>query len=84
MHRPAAGDHGRAGPWTGPGHDRPPSVADSTQRESARVSDPRPVVVEGYDDHLMEPFVTRDGKFLLFNNSNEPPEKTSSLRQAGQ
>jgi len=38
--------------------------------------DPRPVAVEGYDDHLMEPFVTRDGKFLLFNNSNDPPEKT--------
>ena len=24
----------------------------------------------------MEPFVTKDGRFLIFNNRNEPPERT--------
>lgn len=38
--------------------------------------DPQPVTVWGYDDQIMEPFLTRDGKFLLFNNSNDPREKT--------
>jgi hypothetical protein len=35
-----------------------------------------PVVVRGYDGDLMEPFVTRDGRYLIFNNNNTPPELT--------
>ncbi len=31
---------------------------------------PRPVVIRGYAGSAMEPFVTPDGKYLLFNNSN--------------
>ncbi|MDH3256483.1 MAG: hypothetical protein OEM27_02600, partial [Nitrospinota bacterium] len=33
-------------------------------------SDPQPVTVQGYDASLgiMEPFITRDGQYLLFNN----------------
>lgn len=31
---------------------------------------PQPTVIDGYDDHCMEPQVTGDGKYLLFNNSN--------------
>jgi hypothetical protein len=27
--------------------------------------------------HLMEPFLTRDGKYLFFNNLNSPPEDTN-------
>ncbi len=34
--------------------------------------DERPVQVVGYDDHLMEPFLSRDGATLFFNNRNEP------------
>jgi hypothetical protein len=34
------------------------------------------VVIRGYDDHVMEPFVSRDGGVLLFNNRNSPPERT--------
>jgi len=37
---------------------------------------PEPVHIEGYDDHAMEPFLTRDGRILLFNNRNDPKENT--------
>lgn len=30
-----------------------------------------PVAVMGYSDHVMEPFLSRDGSQLFFNNSNE-------------
>ena len=33
---------------------------------------PKRVVVSGYSDDAMEPFVTRDGRYLLFNNLNQP------------
>jgi hypothetical protein len=32
-----------------------------------------PVTLTGYSDHVMEPFISRDGRFLLFNNSNDAP-----------
>lgn len=35
------------------------------------------VNVIGYTDHLMEPFLSRDGKILLFNNSNDPSVNTN-------
>ena len=34
------------------------------------------VMILGYDDHAMEPFITRDGRYLLFNNLNQPPVNT--------
>lgn len=34
------------------------------------------VEVVGYSDHAMEPCITPDGKFLFFNNSNEPSANT--------
>lgn len=34
------------------------------------------VAITGYDDHAMEPFITRDGQYLLFNNRNDPSELT--------
>lgn len=37
---------------------------------------PRRVLIAGYDDHAMEPFVTRDGRYLLFNNLNQKPANT--------
>ncbi|MFO7754838.1 MAG: hypothetical protein R6V34_02535 [Bacteroidales bacterium] len=34
------------------------------------------VDVSGYDDHIMEPFLSRDGKLLFFNNLNQPHVNT--------
>ncbi len=36
-----------------------------------------PVTVVGYAADVMEPFVTRDGQWLLFNNSNAPDTNTN-------
>lgn len=37
---------------------------------------PFAVTITGYDDHAMEPFLTRDGQHLLFNNRNAPADST--------
>jgi hypothetical protein len=37
---------------------------------------PEPITIEGYEDDCMEPFITPDGSYLFFNNSNE--EKVST------
>jgi hypothetical protein len=42
----------------------------------AGFSHPERVTIVGYTGDAMEPFVTRDGRYLLFNNRNFPPEKT--------
>ena len=36
----------------------------------------RSVVIQGYDGDAMEPFLTRDGSVLFFNNSNAPSAQT--------
>jgi hypothetical protein len=38
---------------------------------------PERVTIRGYDDHAMEPFITRDGRFLFFNNLNDPAVNTN-------
>jgi hypothetical protein len=38
---------------------------------------PEDVTIRGYNGDLMEPFLTRDGLYLLFNNRNEAPENTN-------
>lgn len=47
--------------------------------EEARISfgPPQAVTLEGYQGHIMEPFVSRDGKYLFFNNLNAPSENTN-------
>lgn len=35
------------------------------------------VEMAGYDGHIMEPFLTPDGKYLLFNNENFPEAETN-------
>ena len=35
------------------------------------------VTIAGYDGQAMEPFVTRDGKYLFFNDSNDPSVDTN-------
>jgi hypothetical protein len=37
---------------------------------------PQRVTIVGYGDDAMEPFITRDGLYLLFNNLNEPTVNT--------
>jgi hypothetical protein len=37
---------------------------------------PKRVAIVGYTDHAMEPFITRDGRYLLFNNLNDPATNT--------
>lgn len=37
---------------------------------------PERVEVRGWADHLMEPFLSRDGRLLFFNNRNAPADKT--------
>lgn len=39
-------------------------------------SAPQRVTIRGWDDDAMEPFLTRDGQWLLFNNRNDPPDRT--------
>lgn len=39
-------------------------------------STPTPVTIEGYTDHAMEPFLSRDGKLLFFNSRNMPTDQT--------
>ncbi|MEM7550430.1 MAG: hypothetical protein AAF363_12180 [Bacteroidota bacterium] len=39
--------------------------------------DPRLVTVEGYDSHIMESFLSRDGSILFFNNLNTPNVNTN-------
>jgi hypothetical protein len=50
----------------------PPSVAPAW----AQFQSPEQVTIAGYDGDAMEPFLSRDGAVLFFNNSNEPPEQT--------
>jgi hypothetical protein len=38
---------------------------------------PTKVQVIGYTGHLMEPFISRNGSVLFFNNLNSPPENTN-------
>ncbi len=38
---------------------------------------PQRVTIQGYDDHAMEPFISRDGRYLFFNNSNDPAVDTN-------
>ena len=35
-------------------------------------SSPERVAIRGYDGDAMEPFVSKDGRYLLFNNRNDP------------
>jgi hypothetical protein len=42
-------------------------------------SHPRLVIIAGYDGDVMEPFLTRDGEHLFFNNRNDPGVNTNLL-----
>jgi len=40
-------------------------------------SNPQRVTIRGYDGDAMEPFLSRDGKILFFNNLNDPKVNTN-------
>lgn len=48
----------------------PPASPESQFRDA------RPVVIAGYSGDAMEPFLSRDGAWLFFNNRNDPADAT--------
>jgi hypothetical protein len=48
----------------------------ATMQPSTQAKAASEVAIAGYDGIAMEPFVSRDGRFLLFNNSNDPGTDT--------
>ena len=42
-------------------------------------SAPLPVAIAGYTGNSMEPFLTRDGRWLLFNTRNGPKDQTDLM-----
>ncbi len=53
------------------------SGAPSGGRESTSFVNPKRVTIRGYSGHAMEPFITPDGRYLFFNNSNDPSVNTN-------
>lgn len=45
--------------------------------DSHAFANPQPVALLGYDGDAMEPFLSRDGRYLLFNNRNDPSVNTN-------
>lgn len=52
------------------------SAVPRTVAVELKTQTPTRVTITGYMDQIMEPFVTRDGHYLLFNNSNNPGTNT--------
>jgi len=55
----------------------PPPAEAPVQSTSNAFQNPQRVIIEGYSDDAMEPFLSRDGKYLFFNNLNEPSVNTN-------
>src|SRR5262249_44839471 len=53
-----------------PGPTRSPSPTPTPTPASGQFSNPQQVTIAGYSGDAMEPFISRDGKYLFFNNSN--------------
>ncbi len=67
-------------PWKGSGRldELPTSVYEA-------FGPPRAVTIKGYDDDAMEPFISRDGRYLFWNNLNHSSVNTNLYfaRRAG-
>ena len=48
----------------------------TTAAGAADFANPEPVDIEGYSGHVMEPFLSRDDRILMFNDSNAPGANT--------
>jgi len=55
----------------------PPRAQGPVDASSNAFQNPQRVTIEGYDGDAMEPFISRDGKYLFFNNLNEPSVNTN-------
>jgi hypothetical protein len=53
-----------------------PFVGRATVPSYRAFADPRPIVIRGYAGDAMEPFISADGRSLLFNNLNQTPVHT--------
>jgi Tol biopolymer transport system component len=51
--------------------------AEAPEPQPGDFANPQRVTIQGYSDHAMEPFISRDGKYLFFNNSNDPAVDTN-------
>jgi hypothetical protein len=51
-------------------------IACNSPADDPEFADPQPVTIVGYSGEAMEPFLTRDGSILIFNNLNDPPSET--------
>ncbi len=49
----------------------PMGCVKDSEPDPGAFADPRPVIIDGYGDHAMEPFISRDGLYLFFNNLND-------------
>ncbi len=54
-----------------------PEKAEQERTIPLRLSTSVEAVISGYQGNIMEPFLSRDGKILLFNNLNSQPENTN-------
>jgi hypothetical protein len=52
----------------------PPSRSPSVRNAYRFFTDPRPVTIQGDAASAMEPFISRDDRYLLFNTSNVSPD----------
>lgn len=48
----------------------------TNRRPTGRFQSPAPVTILDCDGDAMEPFLSRDGAILFFNNRNDPPDQT--------
>ena len=53
------------------------SGGNQPQPQPREFTTPQRVSILGYSDHAMEPFLTRDGRYLFFNNLNDPAVNTN-------
>jgi Tol biopolymer transport system component len=53
------------------------SAAEPGVTDSRLYANPQRVSILGYDGDAMEPFLSRDGRYLLFNNLNDPAVNTN-------
>lgn len=61
----------------GRAQEQPDSVAVRSVLTYGAFGNPQRVTIRGYAGDAMEPFITKDGRFLLFNNRNDPRINTN-------
>jgi hypothetical protein len=51
--------------------------AEAPEPQPGDFANPQRVTIQGYSGEAMEPFISRDGQYLFFNNSNDPAVDTN-------